>query len=530
MIMLVRLLSVPLGMSSLSRRRRLLPTQYLDRQLLICLRSSSCLQYSCFGDGNGGGGSGDGTPNTVTSPRQFGGILNQSVVLGSRTATGWRSLVWNQQLQQQRTLVSSSSGSTSSTILTPDNKDNNSVVGEETYQRALEALREATELEKQLEQERNRQQYEAFQKQEEELKLRQQQKDDDPSSKDNSQSTHRRRNTSGGVAVVKTIAKQTKQQQQLQPHELKRQEGWALMEVAAVQYGHKDALVQLGTAAATSLEHKNLRLAKKYYRQAGEQGSPDGWFNLGSLLWQEAERKRSKSLTDESMDAFNKAIELGDADAMYFVGVQHLSNDDDGETDLKVCYQEGLKLVQGAADQGHSGALHYLALFYLNGNMILGIDRCSTSDFIARLDKACLAGSPDALFLRGHAYYHGDHGLVQSYRQALADFQSAAEAGHADAAVSAGAMLHQGIGTIIPRDQRRAFQFYQEAGELGSKEGWRNVVACYALGEGVPQSKGMAQYIANLMLKDDDGDHGDHDDYDDDHDDDDDDTDEINKQ
>jgi len=40
----------------------------------------------------------------------------------------------------------------------------------------------------------------------------------------------------------------------------------------------------------------------------------------------------------------------------------------------------------------------------------------------------------------------------------------------------------------------------------------------------------MAQYIANLMLKDDDGVHSDHNDYDDDHDDDDDDTDEVNKQ
>lgn len=420
-------------------------------------------------------------------------------------------MVWN---QQQRPY--------SNTIITHDNNSdsNMSISGDEIYQRALAALREATELEEQLEQERNRQLYKAFQKQEEELKLKQQQEqhDNDPTKKNNAtQSTQRRRNTSGGVAVVKTIAKQTREtmggdtKQQLQPHELKRQEGWDLMEVAALRYGHKDALVRLGAEAATSLEDRNLKLAKMYFREAGEKGSADGWFNLGNLLWHESERKRSTPILVAAFDAFDKAIELGDADAMYFVGAQYLSKDDDGETDLLV-YQLGLKLVQDAADKGHSEALYYLALFYLNGNKILGVKRCSTSEFLARLDKACLAGSPDALFLRGHAYYHGDHGLVESYPLALADFLSAAEAGHADAAVSAGAMLHQGIGTIIPRDQRRAFQLYQEAGELGSKEGWRNVVACYAYGEGVPQSKAMAQHIAKLMLKDDE--------YDDDEDDD----------
>jgi TPR repeat protein len=424
------------------------------------------------------------------------------IVVGSIIAWRKKMNVWN---QQQRT--------SSSTILThnKDNKNKNDL-GEELYQRARQALREATEFEEQLEQERNRQQYEAFQQQEE-LKLKQQQqqhdKDDNDSTNTTTQSSiHRRRNTGGGVAVVKTIAKQTRdimgeKQQQQAPHELKRQEGWALMELAALQYGHKDALVELGTAAATTLEHKDLSLAKDYYRRAGEQGSPDGWFNLGNLLWQEAEEESSAASAAASMDAFHKAIELGDADAMYFVGVHYLSNDD--EIDVEV-YRQGLNFIQGAADQGHFGALHYLALFYLNGNKLLGIDPCSTSDFLAHLDKACMAGSPDALFLRGHAYYYGEHGMVQSYPHALRDFQSAAEAGHADAAVSAGAMLHQGIGNIIPRDQRRAFQLYQEAGELGSTEGWRNVVACYALGEGVPQSKAMAQYIAKIMLKDDDHD------------------------
>jgi TPR repeat protein len=64
----------------------------------------------------------------------------------------------------------------------------------------------------------------------------------------------------------------------------------------------------------------------------------------------------------------------------------------------------------------------------------------------------------------------------------------------------AGAMLHTGIG--VSRDQERAFELYQLGGELGSIEGWKNVVACYTTGEGVPQSLETARYIADTMLKD----------------------------
>ena len=116
---------------------------------------------------------------------------------------------------------------------------------------------------------------------------------------------------------------------------------------------------------------------------------------------------------------------------------------------------------------------------------------------------------PDSLFLRGHCRYFGTDGFDRDVSAAMADFILAADSGHVDAMVSAGALLHRGVvndqedGTqiIIPRDQRRAFELYQRAGELGSMEGWRNVVSCYATGEGVPMCMDTAKYIAKTMLK-----------------------------
>jgi uncharacterized protein len=170
---------------------------------------------------------------------------------------------------------------------------------------------------------------------------------------------------------------------------------------------------------------------------------------------------------------------------------------------MSVGYKEvifsGLRLIEKAGDLGHGGALYYLALFYLNGEEKIKLEPCSLEEFQTRLNTAVDAGSTDAMFTRGHSYYHGTEGYPQNYEKALEDFLNAAEGGNADAAVSAGAMLHTGAGGL--QDQVRAFELYQHAGELGSKEGWQNVVACYLTGQGVPRSVETAQYIKETILK-----------------------------
>ena len=199
-----------------------------------------------------------------------------------------------------------------------------------------------------------------------------------------------------------------------------------------------------------------------------------------------------------AMEAFRRAITLGDADSMYFVGVQILSNEEsEGENGSLL---KGLEWIEKAAGQGHGGALYYLSLLHFNGHEGLGIKSCSPDEFANRLNRAVEAGDADALFLRGHSYYRGDAGYKFNIQRALNDFLAAADLGHADAAVSAGAILHQPHAGV-QQDQHKAFQLYQLAGELGSEDGWRNVVACYLAGEGVPKSVETAKYIVETMLK-----------------------------
>ncbi|KAL7529769.1 hypothetical protein ACHAXR_006891 [Thalassiosira sp. AJA248-18] len=282
-----------------------------------------------------------------------------------------------------------------------------------------------------------------------------------------------------------------------------------------------------------------LLLALHLYEEAGAQGSAEGWYNLGHLLWDGPVTKKEKA-----MAAFHHAVELGDADAMYFIASQYLSyeeNDTENDTSSLLSntfiyygpaflsslqaskasgplpipdqaelasltnelQQHGYKLLHFAAHgHNHGPALHHLALLYNQHD--------DEEKFGHLLCKAAATGNPGSLFLRGHCYYFGTDGYDQDFPVALENFLLAAENGHVDAMVSAGSMLHQGVtssedgrSVIIARDQQRAFDLYQQAGELGSVEGWRNVVSCYATGEGVPKCLDTAKYIANTMLKED---------------------------
>lgn len=393
----------------------------------------------------------------------------------------------------------------SSSTTTSVNNNNN---GNQLYEDAMARMQQADDYDQQQEEERSQRMYEAWQ----------QSQDKTPKMQ--------------GVKVVKTLVKETRKRT-LHPNssssEQYRRDALDLLHRAAYEFQHPQAAVQLGNAllkqassskTEPSQQDELATEAMNLFRAAGESGSRVGWYNLGQLLWtgfppqheedhenEEDEPERIIEPAEEptavnqsipadlhkAMEAFTKAIDLGDSDAMYLVGVHRLTQGG------KENYQSGTKLIERAADAGHGGALYYLALLHLNGEPHIGLEPCSLEEFAQRLDKAVEAGNVDAQFVRGHSYYHGTEGYPQNYKKALEDFLQAADAGHADSAVSAGAMYFNGVGA--PTDQTRAFELYQLAGELGLEEGWVNVVDCWRQGLGVPKSEETATYIEETMLK-----------------------------
>jgi len=291
-------------------------------------------------------------------------------------------------------------------------------------------------------------------------------------------------------------------------------------------------------------------LAKRLYQEAVDRGNNDAMFNLAHLLWTEAEETQSQQEKGgektneyylnaklESLRLFRQAaFELGDIDALYFLGVQFMTlfgsfGDDDVEEDETLSYfhdkilkdiskeyeelgtskvreelrQHGFNMICKASAQNHSGASYYLSLVYRNGDEMLNIEQ-DLENFRIYLDLACDLNDSDALYLRSYCIYHKEDGydIQYSLKDALLGFIDAGKAGNSNGYISAGAMLHRGHGSDIPQNQRKAFEYYQEAAEMGSQDGWKNVVACYALGQGVPKCDQTAKYIIETMLDKDD--------------------------
>jgi TPR repeat protein len=306
-----------------------------------------------------------------------------------------------------------------------------------------------------------------------------------------------------------------------------------------------------------------VEVAKFLYQQAIDRGNNNAaMYNLAHLLWTESQEIQNNNNDDnndhdeqeekmmKSIQLFHKAaMELNDIDALYFTGVQYItllgtiSSEEDTDDDnilnqnqssslhMNVIHQIvnqndelksitdlrqlGYEMIHKASDDDHAGASYYLSLLHRNGDMDLKVPvHPSICKFQHYLNLACDGDvmDSDALYLRAHCTYHNEDGYgnenehgssEHSMKEAFSDFMKAGEAGNPNGYISAGAMLHHGqIG--IPQDQRRAFELYQEAGEMGSKDGWRNVVACHALGQGVPQCEQTAKYISKTMLSDDD--------------------------
>lgn len=409
-----------------------------------------------------------------------------------------------------------------------------------------------------------------------------------------------------GVAVVRTIVKQSQPNAKLnQSADIELDEAyWQMkarqyMEEAAFRYGHASALVRLGNDALendgqqpssmfvdkeriqawmddspvalqpilnlssvaggdnTSLSNTEYnrhdqyltpyqQLAACLYKEAGKRGSAEGWYNLGHLIWEciDIESESTHALKDEAFEAFYKSLKSGDADAMYFLAVQYLSNDQEDTSEESIQFAEFLRnslekmnpetikpiqsqtvdghevdpidmsdgdelylvgynlLYKAALQYNHGPALYHLAILH---HEVTGNDE----EFRALLSAAAATDYSDALFLQGHSYYHGRDGYDKNDKAALENFLAAAANGNTDAMVSAGAMLHRGVKNdvgqyVIERDMPRAFDLYQQAGEEGSQEGWRNVVHCYATGQGVPKCVETAKHIAETMLRDDD--------------------------
>jgi TPR repeat protein len=327
-----------------------------------------------------------------------------------------------------------------------------------------------------------------------------------------------------GIRLVKSIVKQHRASKKIKDEQETNylEKARACMEEAGLVHGHLNALVSLANEILKSYEEEvqfkhidgmktvidmndlnslaPVQIALKLYEYAGEKGSKEAWFNKGHVHWNGYEYKwKNETILappqiELALKCFGRAVELGDDDARYFLGVNFLTENETSDTRRRI----GLDMISTAADNGHSGAMYYLSLLHRNGSRELGIEP-NQRLFRYYLDQAADDNDGEALFMRAHCRAYGEDGYDLDLQLACTEFERAGTMNVMEGLVSAGAMYHNGNG--VKQDKRRAFELYQLAGEGGSIEGWRNVAACYMIGDGVPKCENTAKYIIKTMLE-----------------------------
>lgn len=112
--------------------------------------------------------------------------------------------------------------------------------------------------------------------------------------------------------------------------------------------------------------------------------------------------------------------------------------------------------------------------------------------------RACQHEEPDALYELGTCYAEGTDGFEQNNEKAFNAFVQGAAFNHSECLLNAGVMAYKGLGA--KEDKRRAFLFYQKAGENGNLQAWSNLAAMYAFGEGgVEKNLPVARYLKEFV-------------------------------
>jgi hypothetical protein len=114
---------------------------------------------------------------------------------------------------------------------------------------------------------------------------------------------------------------------------------------------------------------------------------------------------------------------------------------------------------------------------------------------LAQLQTAAQSGDANAQLVLG-AMYNLGQGVPQDYAQSASWYRKAAEQGNARAQNNLGTMYYEGQG--VPQDYAQAISWYRKAADQGDADAQNNLGLMYYNGKGVPQDSIVAYALYNL--------------------------------
>lgn len=178
-------------------------------------------------------------------------------------------------------------------------------------------------------------------------------------------------------------------------------------------------------------------------------------------------------MTELKKEHMQKELLLG---LQYYLGQDYLGQD------VEQDYAKAVEHLQKAADLGDADAHYYLGECYYNGQ---GVAQDYTKAYeyyrkaVEYYQKDADQGDAHAQFRLGDCYYTGQ-GIEYDYAKAVEYFQKAADQGDATAQNSLGFCYEHGHG--VEKDLTKAAEYYQKAADQGHAVAKENLEALEQLG------------------------------------------------
>ena len=225
--------------------------------------------------------------------------------------------------------------------------------------------------------------------------------------------------------------------------------------------------------------------------EKADSGDTDSQVLLGLSLGLLAERvrddKAQEAFYDSSLFWLRKAAEKGGAREQYLLAKADLGLPYTWHQ-LELNSKEASAMLKKAIAQNYAPAMTALGHWYMEGGRYLDVDYTLGMEW---LNKASLAGDPEANYWIGDAYENG-RGARRDQREANRWFLKGAELGDGDCQDTLAVNLAEGNGT--PKDVKEAVNWFRKSAEGGNVWGTCNLGLHYMRGEGVPKD-----YVLSLM-------------------------------
>ena len=280
---------------------------------------------------------------------------------------------------------------------------------------------------------------------------------------------------------------------------------------AAAREAEANEYYELGRAYLYGLNGTEINLATAYdnFEKAVELGKADANFYLGLLYMEYSYPKQN----DEMAKSYYKKCE-GNPYANINLGFFY-ADENDAEADVTKAEEIYQTVIEQGCVEGYIGkafmeedydtkleyfnkvveegtepfyialAMNEIGYMYQEG---MGVEQ-DYAKALEWLEKAADLGNSSAMNNIGYSYYYGN-GIEQDYAKALEWLEKAADLGNSSAMDWIGSIYREGLG--VEQDYTKALEWYEKAADLGNSNAMTWIGLIYRDGLGVEQDYAKA--------------------------------------